>query len=111
MKSSPLNMLWGATLCRVDLDMVQQALVLTICVTGSSGNTLHSLECKGISELRFFSSIPGPWEYAEVTEIHSNTTVAGLTQLEIVLWSEDAGLTVVGDSVVLDGQKVGSHPE
>jgi hypothetical protein len=107
-KPSQLDALWGATLHRTDLDILHQALVLTIGVSSSSGDTAHILQCAGLLELRYFSSIPGPWEYAEVTEIHTSTTPSGAHQIEIVLWSEDAGLVVIADTITLDGEDIGS---
>jgi hypothetical protein len=106
MKPGPLDDLWGATLDRIDLDAVHQVLTLTIRATSSSGDTVYTLDCSGLLELRFFSSIPGPWDYAEVTEIHVDATPSGAHQLEIVLWSEDAGLMAVAQTITLDGHPI-----
>lgn len=107
MTSNPLHILWGAILDHVVLDVTNQVLGLTMRVDSSSGQSVHTLECRNLSELRFFNSIPGPWKYSEVTQINSNVNSAGATQLEIILWSEDAGLVAVADSVILDGQEIG----
>jgi len=106
MKPSQLDALWGAMLDRADLDVVRQVLVLTIRVTSSAGNTVHTLECSGLLELRFFNSIPSPWEYAEVTEIHASATPSGAHQIDIVLWSEEAGLVVIAETIRLDGDHI-----
>lgn len=106
MKPSRLDALWGAILDRIDLDVVRQVLVLTIRVSSASGETIHTVECSGLMELRFFSSIPGPWEYAEITEIHANVTPSGACQIEIVLWSEEAGLVAIAETIAFDGEKV-----
>lgn len=104
MKASQLDALWGSVLDHVDLDIIRQVLFLTIRVSSSSGDTVHTLKCADLSQFRFFSSIPRPWEYAEVTEIHTNVTATGAIQIEIILWSEEAGLVAVADSVTLDDQ-------
>lgn len=106
MNASPLDFLWGTILERVDLDVVRHVLLLTIRVSSASGDTVHTLKCTDLSELRFFSSIPRPWEYAEVTEIHSNVTASGAIQIEILLWSEEAGLVALADSVTLDDRPI-----
>jgi hypothetical protein len=106
MKSAPLDCLWGAILDHVDLDVVHHVLVLTLRVIDSSKEMVHTLECKNLSDLRFFSAIPAPWKYAEVTEVYANVDEAGRTHVDIVLWSEDAGLVAVADSVELDGERI-----
>lgn len=108
MKPGPLDALWGATLDRIDLDVVHQVLTMTIRASRSSGDTVYTLDCSGLLELRFFSSIPGPWDYAEVTEIHADVTPSGPHQIEIVLWSEDAGLVAVAQTITLDGHPIAS---
>jgi len=70
--------------------------------------THHELEFRGISELRFFNSIPGPWNYVELTEIHVTKAAAGNIQAEMILWSENAELIIVATSVEIDGKSVAS---
>lgn len=106
MKLDSLNALWGAILDRVDLDVVNHVLVLAIRISSSSGNSVHTLECSGLLELRFFSAIPSPWAYAEITEIHAHGTPSGAQQIEIVLWSEKAGLVIIAETITLDGERV-----
>lgn len=108
MKPGMLDALWGATLDRIDLDVVRQVLILTIRARSSSGDRFYTLDCSGLLELRFFSSIPGPWDYAEVTEIHAHVTPSGAHQIEIVLWSEEAGLVAVAETITLDGHHIAS---
>jgi hypothetical protein len=100
----PLGALWGATLEQVDLDIVSQRFKINCRVEENGRATRHELEFRGISELRFFNSIRGPWDYAEITEIHTAKDAAGTVRAEMILWSENAGLVVVATSVELDGK-------
>lgn len=103
---NPLDALWGAILDHVDIDITSRLLVISCHVTAGSQAIHHRLEFRALSEFRFFNSIPGQWKYAELTEIHANRTSSGYTHVEIVLWSEDAGLVAIADSVELDGEPV-----
>jgi uncharacterized protein RhaS with RHS repeats len=55
---------------------------------------------------RWFSEIPGPWSYAELTEIHVSRSSDSEILLEIILWSEDAGLSITAKSARLDGEEM-----
>jgi hypothetical protein len=48
------------------------------------------------------STIPGPWSYAELSEIHVSKFGFDGILLEIMLWSEDAGLSIAARSARLD---------
>ncbi len=98
----PLSSLWGAIIDEISIDITAQALTITCHVTAETRSLHHKLECKSLSEFRFFSAIPGQWNYAELTEIHMNRTSSDEIQLEVVIWSEDAGLTVKAGVVQLD---------
>jgi len=108
MQPGHLDALWGATLDRADWDVPRHFLAITILVSSPAGKTVRTLECSGIGELRFFSSVPREWEHTEITEIHASTTPAGAHQIEFVLWSEDAGLVVTAETITLDGEPIAS---
>ena len=99
-----LSSLWGAIIDEINIDLAGQTLTITCHVTAGTQSRHHRLECKSLSEFRFFSAIPGQWNYAELTEIHMSKTSSGEAKLEIVIWSEDAGLTVKTGGVQLDDQ-------
>jgi hypothetical protein len=101
-----LDAIWGAVLDAVEFDIIAQSLAITCHVTAGSHVDHHRLKFKELSELRFFNAIPGPWKYAELTEIHVNRTASGATQVEIVFWSEDSCLVAGARSVELDGEPV-----
>lgn len=98
----PLNSLWGAIIDEINIDIAAQALTISCHITEGTRSFGHRIECKSLTEFRFFSAIPGQWKYAELTEIHMNETPSGETQLEVVIWSEDAGLTIKAGVVQLD---------
>jgi hypothetical protein len=101
-----LDDLWGAVLDELRVELVSQTILLTAHVTAGSEVVTHQLELRNVSEFRFRSSIPGPWDYAEITEAHLARTAAGGLSIELVLWSEDAGVSVSAGSAIFDGSPV-----
>lgn len=98
------NALWGGILNSFAFNPVNQECVLEISIVDHSGTTAHALRCTGVTEMRFFSDIPGPWSYAEVTEVAAAFDEATRCwRIEFMLWSEDAGLVLRCTHVSLDG--------
>jgi hypothetical protein len=100
--------LWGATLDKVSIDLLRQTVVLNLHVndsTASPATSRHALELRDVTDFHWFNSIPGPWDYAEVTEIRIYSTDSGESRVEIMLWSEDAGLSITAGTVFLDGEE------
>jgi hypothetical protein len=89
---STTDELWGGQLKAVTFDPVSHRLALQVDVLESGVTTAYDLTCNGVSALRFDNSIPLPWTYAEVTEVHASRTTSGDWVLELTLWSEDAEL-------------------
>lgn len=99
--------LWGSVLDDVTVDVPHQTVTLAISATHSGRSVRHVLCLGGILELRFFNSIEGPWDYAEITEIHFRSDVsAKVWTFEFILWSEEAGLSGRCSSVTLDGTEL-----
>lgn len=101
-----LHPLWGGILDRVDIDLLQQRAVLDFHVVDSRESPVvrrHLVEVSGISEFRWFSSIPGPWNYADVTEFRVRSASTGGLVIDIMLWSEDAGILITAGSALFDG--------
>ena len=84
--------LWGGQLKAVGFDPVVHSLTLQIEVIDGGARTTYDLACSGVSDMRFANSIPDPWSYAEVTEVHTSRTTAAKWIIEVVLWSEDCEL-------------------
>jgi hypothetical protein len=78
---------------------------LQIDVLDGGTRTKYNLVCAGVSELRFTNSIPDPWTYAEVTEVHASQKAAGKWAVELLLWSNDCELVVTCDGLTV---KVGT---
>ena len=89
-----LDDLWGASLTDVHLDPVGPRVTLSLRVLDAGRETLHRLVLFDVTDIRFRNAIPGRWEYADVTEIRSKPIGGGRSVLEMMLWSEDAGLTI-----------------
>jgi hypothetical protein len=103
--------LWAATLDSVSIDLLQHSVVMHLHVTNSSRSPevqYHIFELQGVHDFHWFSSIPAPWNYAEVTEIHVRPAGAAGFVVDMMLWSEDAGLVIEAESVLLDGVTQGS---
>lgn len=100
--------LWGGVLEDLAFDVVRQVISMQIRVVNSQEMPpvrQHSLVFSGVSDFQWHSTIPGPWDYAEVTEIHGSILATGEVLTEIMLWSEDAGISIKAASVLLDGLK------
>jgi hypothetical protein len=105
-----LDRLWGAVLEDFIVDLRSQTVTLMGRVASGSEAVAHRLEARGVSELRFQNSIPGPWEYTEITEAHVAPSSTGGVSVELVLWSDDAGISISAESASLDGIPLGVDP-
>jgi hypothetical protein len=86
--------LWGGQLTSVEFDPVEHVCVLKVTTNYGGQAAYYILTLKGVVDFRFHSSIPDPWTYAELTELHLEADKqSGLQTVELLLWSEDAGLT------------------
>lgn len=104
-----LDGLWGGILDRLSVDITHQSLGLDIRVVHGGSEETHRLDLHGVSDLRFSNSIPSPWDYAELTEIHAGPLPGGRIHLEMIFWSEDARLAVDADTATIDGTPVITH--
>jgi hypothetical protein len=64
----------------------------------------HSFHLESVSDFRWFSEIPEPWNYAEITEIHLSRLSSGQLKVDIILWSEDAGIAITARRALFDGE-------
>lgn len=101
-----LDDLWGAVLDDLSVELTSQTIRLNAHVTTGSDIVTHLLELRDVSEFRFHSAIPGPWDYAEITEAHLAHSATGGLSIELVLWSEDAGISVHAGSATFNGSSV-----
>jgi hypothetical protein len=105
----PPNPLWAGTLDNVEVDLLRQRVVMSLHVTGKSESLSrrdYTLDLEDVSDFHWFSSIPGPWTYAEATEVHVSELPNEEILVEIMLWSEDAGISITAKTFSLDGVKM-----
>lgn len=99
--------LWGGTLTELTFNPAQGQCALRIEVVDAGSTSSHTVRCEDISEFGFFSSIPQPWTYAEVTQIALTFDDTGsYWLLDVMLWSEDAGLVLRCTDVFLDDRRL-----
>jgi hypothetical protein len=101
--------LWGGTLENVEIDLLRQKVTLQVYVpnsTATPAESRHRIEIDDVSDFRWFSTIPGPWSYAELSEIHVSKFGFDGILLEIMLWSEDAGISIAAKSARLDDKEM-----
>lgn len=92
------DILWGGQLKAVGFDPVVHSLTLQVDVFDGSASAIYYLVCSGVSGLRYKNTIPDPWTYAEVTEVHTSQTTAEQWTVEVVMWSEDCELVCTCDA-------------
>jgi hypothetical protein len=87
--------LWGSRLTDVRFDPVSHACTLDAVADDPAGPVTYRITCLSVTELSFSSTIPEPWTYAEVMEAYiTHDEAAGQQLLEIMLWSEQAGIDI-----------------
>jgi len=106
---SAFDELWAGIIENIELDIVGQTLKMVIKVVESSQANTRVLECRGLSEFRYHNSMQGPWKYAELTELHASWTEPSGIRLDFVLWSEDAAIMAVTDSILLDEKTISPY--
>ncbi len=102
-----LDELWGSMLVGIEVNLDMQRVGIDIVIPASDAVPIgHHLDFAGVQELRYLNRIPSPWEYSELTEIRTHRLPSGNVQTELILWSEDATLTIESQSVTLDGSEL-----
>jgi hypothetical protein len=97
--------LWGGILKSFAFNPVDHECVIEVAIAERCGTTTHVLLFSGVTELRFFSHIPSPWNYTEVTEVEAAfDEIAGCWRVEFMLWSEDTGLVLRCTQIFMDGR-------
>jgi hypothetical protein len=90
-----INNLWGGILTHFALDPITQRSELRIRVLDTGVTEDYLVICSDVVECRFTSNIPGPWSYAEVTQVEADYDhAAALWLIDFMLWSEEAGISI-----------------
>ena len=101
------DVLWGGTLLQVSFDVPGECISLTVSVLDNGITTEYLVVCTDVIEFCYVNGLPEKWNYAEVTEAHSNfDPVAGLWQFEALLWSDDAGIMIRCRQMSIESVKV-----
>ncbi|BCW86096.1 hypothetical protein IG195_08975 [Arthrobacter sp. TES] len=102
-----INAMWGGILTRLALDPVIQTCELRVEVVEAEGVSTHDVVCRHIVDCHFYSSIPGPWSYAEVTQVEAAYDHASaLWAIEFMLWSEEAGISIKSPEILINGELI-----
>ena len=100
-----INQLWGGSLTHFALDPITQRGELRIRVLDDGVTKDHIVTCSDVVDCRFSSNIPGPWSYAEVTQVEAAYDhAAALWLIEFMLWSEEAGISIRSSDISINGQ-------
>jgi hypothetical protein len=87
--------LWGGLLTAIRFDPVGHECRLRVETVLDGVCSIHVVVCHGVTEFRFHNEISESWTYAEVTEANADFDPrSGTWLLELMLWSEEAGLTL-----------------
>jgi hypothetical protein len=96
--------LWGGLLTAINFDPVSHDCQLHVEIIVDGMRSIRVMVCRGVTEFHFQNQIPNPWTYAEVTEVKADFDPRSDTWfLEMMLWSEDAGLTLRCVRIDMDG--------
>jgi hypothetical protein len=85
--------LWGSTLTSVTFDPVAWRLRFAVEALQGEEHRRYELTLDGVTQWNSSRDIPLPWNHAELTEIHVSSATNHLV-VEMLLWSENASLTV-----------------
>lgn len=100
-----MNQLWGGSLTHFALDPITQRSELRIRVLDKGVTEDYLVTCSDVVECRFSSNIPGPWSYAEVTQVEADyDQAAALWLIDFMLWSEEAGISIRCSDVSINDQ-------
>ncbi|MBO9521874.1 MAG: hypothetical protein J7518_10080 [Nocardioidaceae bacterium] len=88
--------LWGGRLTELVFNPQSHTCELSITAVDGGKVTDYRVTCTSVTDLHFRNSIPGLWTFADVTEVHEELMdEGGSRRLDIMLWSEEAGISIV----------------
>lgn len=90
--------LWGGTLTSLTFDPTIWTVRCEVTVADPAARRRFELRVEGVSAVRAEREVPLPWNYAELTEVHVTEKGHGV-QLDLVLWSDDTAVSVLGSRV------------
>jgi hypothetical protein len=93
--------LWGGNLVSVTFDPVTWTLRFGVEVLDSDESRRYELKLDGVTQWRSSRSVPLPWNYAELTEVHLSDTEDQVV-VDLVLWADGTTLSARCAGVRLD---------
>jgi len=94
------DVLWGGTLLALALDPVAWKLSGEIEVLSEGTAHRYAVVLDEVREVRVDRSAPLPWNYAEVTEVHTSTSADG-SAVELVLWEDGTSIRAAGSRLTV----------
>lgn len=84
--------LWGGSLVSGSFDPVTWTLLFGVEALLDGERHRYELRLDGVTEWRSSRSVPLPWSYAELTEVHVSD-VLGEVLVEMLLWDDGTSLS------------------
>jgi hypothetical protein len=94
--------LWGGTISAVDLNLAEHRLILVVDTLTAGVREVYRLTFTGVTSFSFSDEVSDTWDYVELTEIRTNSTLRGQTITDLVFWNEPAGCQVVADGLSIE---------
>ncbi|WP_143590595.1 hypothetical protein [Thermoactinospora rubra] len=98
-----LDRLWGTYLASMAIDILKHKVELRIFFTKEGRRVDCTLLLEEVQEFRFFDERPFEWDLAELTEVRGER-LGDLIHIDMVMWVEEAGLTIRCGKATLDGE-------
>lgn len=100
MRADMSGRLWGGRLETTWFDPCIGSAVFMVSTQHGDEIQRFRIEADSVREFRFETDGGGrPWFYAEVTEVHLDSRPDEMTELTLILWSEEHTITVRAISV------------
>jgi hypothetical protein len=87
------DVLWGGALTSIALDPIAWRLTAEVEVATGNASRLYTVVLDEVRELRANRTVPLPWSYAELTEVHVAPALGGLA-VEFLLWADGTAVSV-----------------
>jgi len=94
------DVLWGGSLLSLALDPVAWRLSGEIEVLIDGTPRRYAVVLDEIRAMRVDRSVPLPWNYAEVTEVHTSASADG-SAVELVLWENGTSISAAGSHLTV----------
>jgi hypothetical protein len=94
------DVLWGGTLLSLALDPVAWRLSGEVEVVSEGTVRRYAVVLDEVRGMHVDRSVPLPWNYAEVTEVHTSRSADG-SVVDLVLWEDGTGIRAAGSRLTV----------